>query len=204
MVEGCRSLPLRMLVNNVGISKGGPAPVTDFKVEVLEELINVNCRFATLLTHGLLPQLIRNASSERKCCIIDVASQTGILHVPWCVGYSATKAYNLAWSHSLREEVRGDNIEVFALTPGLTESAMVKVDRPSPLVSTALTCASSGLNAIGSGYSHCGYWVHHLLLYFMSSVPDFILKPGLLKSMKDMRKLQDERDRREGNFNKSD
>lgn len=175
-----------------------PGPVTEFRSEEFEHMLTVNCRYPTLLTHALLPQMIRDSSSTNRSCIIDVASQTSMLHVPYCTGYGATKAYNLAWSHGLREEVRGQNIEVFALTPGMTQSSMTKIDKPSAMVASAVACATAAVNAVGSGYYHCGYWAHHLSYLIVSSLPDSVRGPILLKSMIDLRQLADAKKKKEG------
>jgi 17beta-estradiol 17-dehydrogenase / very-long-chain 3-oxoacyl-CoA reductase len=155
--DACADLSLRILVNNVGISAGGAGPLGEYTRQQLEEMIHVNCRYPSLLTHALLPQLKRGASSTSPTCIIDVVSQVSLLHVPWCAGYSASKSYNLAWSHALHDELRGEFVEVFALTPGMVVSAMSDAREPSLMVASAKQCANSALNAVGLR-DHCGYW----------------------------------------------
>jgi short-subunit dehydrogenase len=66
------------------------------------------------------PMLARNSGQ-----ILNVASIASFMPVPNLAVYAASKAYVLAFSEALSEEIKGSKVTVTALCPGVTDTAMV-------------------------------------------------------------------------------
>lgn len=187
VVKAVRGLPegsFRILINNVGVSTEDPCLFESATLPEIEGMLSVNCRYSTLLTQALLP-LLKLKPAQQRGAIVNLSSQSAFVHVPYLTVYSATKAYNLAFSHALRDELQADNIEVLALTPGFVMSAMTKIPEASLGVCTSEVCASSGLNAIGLRDS-CGYWYHSVAIKWSMLIPAFIRSQALMKMMPQM------------------
>ena len=191
VVAAVRALPasgaLRILVNNVGVATDWPRLFEDCSSAELEGLVAVNCRYSTLLTHALLP-FLKDKPEGHKAAIVNLSSLSAFAHVAYLAVYSATKAFNLAFSHALRDELHEKNhgMEVLALTPGFVASHLSGFSAASVSlwVCSAEACASAGLNAIGLR-DHSGYWVHHLTLHLLAPlVPARIQAKADAQSMK--------------------
>jgi uncharacterized protein len=66
------------------------------------------------LTSAFLPGMVRHGRGA----VLNVASTAGMQPMPYSAGYSAAKAYVLAFSEALHHEVRGAGVTVTALAPG--------------------------------------------------------------------------------------
>ena len=75
-------------------------------------------RTPVALTRLLLPPMLERGRGW----ILNVASMAGIVPAPFQAGYAGTKAFNLNWSESLREEVASRGVVVSALCPGVTDT----------------------------------------------------------------------------------
>ena len=82
-------LDISILVNNVGISNIGL--FHEITEKRLKDEINVNILPMTLLSHCLIPIMIRR---ESRSAIINLSSVAGEQPLPYISVYSATKAYN--------------------------------------------------------------------------------------------------------------
>jgi short-subunit dehydrogenase len=112
-------IEIDVLVNNAGAMSEGP-----FNQIALDEhlrLLQLNVVALTALTRLFLePMLSRNSGR-----ILNVASIAAFMPVPHLAAYAASKAYVLSLSEALSEELKGTNVTVTALCPGLTDTGMV-------------------------------------------------------------------------------
>jgi 17beta-estradiol 17-dehydrogenase / very-long-chain 3-oxoacyl-CoA reductase len=157
IVDVASSVPLRILVNNVGVAIDDF--IADTSIADIDTTLHVNCRYGTLLTRALIPVLRRTSAGA----IVNVASRSGIFHFPYWGVYSGTKAYVIALSHALREELMADGIEVLAHIPSRFVSAMSGFDTPEAGVCSAEESVRGALNAIGLR-DHAGYSRHQWYL----------------------------------------
>lgn len=174
-IEAVRSaaaeVPLRVLINNVGVLDDNR--FVEQTVSAVQEMINVNVAYTTLLTHALLPQLQREASAtaSARTAVLNVSSQCGVFGVPFYSVYSATKSYLIGLSHSLREELRHDNsaaggsgrVDVSSYTPSRLCTRMTGIETPSFFVPSAQSCAVAALDQLGAR-DFAGVASHALLL----------------------------------------
>lgn len=105
-----------VLVNNAGFGAKGSFASLDARLQL--DMIQVNVRAPTQLARLLLPGMLE----RRRGGILNVASTAAFQPGPNLAVYYATKAYLLAFSEAVAEEVRNRNVTVCCLAPGPTET----------------------------------------------------------------------------------
>jgi short-subunit dehydrogenase len=113
----------RWLVNDAGAFSLGPFEEDD--PELLRNLLRLNVEGLVLLTRALLPQLLAAPGAR----ILNVASLAGLQPTPWYAAYGASKAFLVAFSESLSEELRG-RCSVTAFCPGPVRTEIFEVGAP--------------------------------------------------------------------------
>ena len=99
------------LINNAGISGGGPLEFTT--LDEIRQMFEVNVFGLIETTQAFLP-LVRRAKGR----IICTGSVSGEMAVPFVAPYSMTKVAVLALCHALRMELRPWGIKVICVEPG--------------------------------------------------------------------------------------
>jgi short-subunit dehydrogenase len=112
--------PVDVLVNNAGTASTGP--FQDLNAAPMRDMLQLNVRALTELTYALLPSMLE----RRRGRILNVASVASFQGVPGMALYRASKAFVLALTEGLSEDLRGTGVTVTALCPGLTRTDMVK------------------------------------------------------------------------------
>jgi len=110
-----------MLVNNAGI--GAVVPLLNADIEKMEEMIALNSIALTRLTYAAAPAFVKRGTGT----IINISSVVGISTETLNGVYGATKAYVLAFSHSLQHELADKGIRVQAVLPGATATDMWEI-----------------------------------------------------------------------------
>jgi len=105
---------ITMLVNNAGF--GAVTPLLNTDVDKMEELIALNITALTRLTYAVAPAFVRRGAGT----IINIASIVGISPETLNGVYGASKAYVLAFSHSLQHELADKGIRIQAVLPAGT------------------------------------------------------------------------------------
>lgn len=103
--------PLDVLVNNAGIGWAGPTAGTPD----VERLVAVNLIAPILLTRALLPGMLERGRGH----VVNVASIAGFVGPREEAVYAATKGGLIAFSESLRYELRGTAVGVTLVVPGV-------------------------------------------------------------------------------------
>ncbi|RSZ60909.1 SDR family oxidoreductase [Massilia atriviolacea] len=108
------STPVNVLVNNAGIARlapltGGPLP------DSLSQ-IALNITALTRLAHAVLPAM----KARNEGTIINVASVLALKSLAFSAVYSGTKAFVLAFSQGLQEELSGSGVTVQVVLPAST------------------------------------------------------------------------------------
>ncbi|HEY2125057.1 MAG TPA: SDR family NAD(P)-dependent oxidoreductase [Chthoniobacterales bacterium] len=114
-------IEIDLLINNAGLGDMGAFATSE--PERVERMLLVNISALTLLTRGLLPNML----SHRRGGILNVSSSAGFLPIPEFSVYAATKAYVTSFSEGLRAELRGTGISVCALCPGPVHTEFTQV-----------------------------------------------------------------------------
>lgn len=103
-----------MLVNNAG--SAAITPLLQSDVEKMDDMIALNITALTRLTYAAAPAFVARGTGT----IINIASVVGISPETLNGVYGGTKAYVIAFSHSLQHELADKGIRVQAVLPGAT------------------------------------------------------------------------------------
>lgn len=101
-----------MLVNNAGM--GGSRSFLEADVDYLDRIIQLNDRAPALLTHELLPNLLRREHAY----ILNIGSMAAYTATGYKTVYPASKAFLRHFSLGLREELKGTAVSVSIASPG--------------------------------------------------------------------------------------
>jgi hypothetical protein len=151
-------LEVSVLVNNAGFATGGAFHESDPERELEQVRILVVAPVA--LTSDFVPAMVRRGAGA----VLNVASTAGMQPMPYSAGYSAAKAYVLAFSEALHQELRGAGVTVTALAPGPVSTDFWDIAGwevgsggsfesavPRPLWVTAEEAARAGVNGLEHG-----------------------------------------------------
>jgi uncharacterized protein len=116
--DWCRAkgYDVSILVNNAGYGLSGP-----FEKYSLEEhwnMMQLNMSTLVGLTRLFLPDLHRRPKAH----VLNVASSAAYQAVPKLSLYAATKAFVLAFSRGLHQELQGSTVTVTCVSPGATDT----------------------------------------------------------------------------------
>lgn len=111
-----RGLSVAVLVNNAGVSTVGPVHRGNRERELA--MVRTDVEAVLDLCTTFLPGMVERGVGA----ILNVASTAAFQPLPGQAGYSASKAFVLAYSRALREELRGTGVTVTALCPGPVET----------------------------------------------------------------------------------
>lgn len=142
---------ITLLVNNAGV--GAAAPLLDSKIEKMEEMITLNVSALTRLTYAVVPGFVTRGTGT----IINIASAAAIAPEILNGVYGGTKAYVLAFSHSLQHELANKGIRVQAVLPGAIATefwdtlGLPVTNLPSQIVMTADNLVDAALTGLDLG-----------------------------------------------------
>ncbi|HEX6192343.1 MAG TPA: SDR family NAD(P)-dependent oxidoreductase [Chitinophagaceae bacterium] len=122
-----KELQVNILINNAGI--GGTHGFEERDAAYYQRLIALNVVAPTLLTHFFLPML----RAHNRSFILNVSSMAGLFVVPNKQVYGGTKSYLLAFSRSLRRELKDKNVSVSTICPGGMNTTLAQIVRNQTL-----------------------------------------------------------------------
>jgi len=105
---------ISMLVNNAGVGATGPLVSSD--VDKMDDMISLNVTALTRLTYAAAPGFVARGNGT----IINISSIVAIAPEVLNGVYGGTKAFVLAFNHSLVHEFAGKGVRVQAVLPGAT------------------------------------------------------------------------------------
>jgi len=103
---------LFVLVNNAGI--GGTKRMLDADVQYINRIVQLNVVATSVLTHQLLPNLVR----QPQAYILNVSSMAAFSPIGFKTVYPASKAFIHSFSRGLYQELKGTNVFVSVVNPG--------------------------------------------------------------------------------------
>lgn len=185
-VEAISDLNISILVNNVGgfpMADPPIRPLSTLSTAEVDGFVDMNARFMARLTNLVLPLLSSKSTRQNheRSLILNVSS-AGRVGMPWIVMYSATKAFNYAFSMGLSRELEDDpataHIDCLAVAPGEVQS------QANVMAEGAVTADEFGSYVVGGIDGAVKrkwrevrpYWGHDLQLGLMDRVlPDSML-----------------------------
>jgi hypothetical protein len=105
---------LAMLVNNAGI--GATAPLLAADADQMSRMIALNTNALMRLTHAAVPGFVARGRGT----VVNIASAVAVAPELLNGVYGGTKAFVLAFSQSLRQELAGTGVRVQVVLPGAT------------------------------------------------------------------------------------
>ena len=183
IVQSVNSLPITVLINNVGGAGALDANFKTFNTHStieMDALINVNIRFTLFLTHAILPALKKSSPG----LIMNIGSQ-GAAGMPYLSVYGGTKGFIHGFTQGLGIELagEGDDIEVIEIIVASVQTQQNQTDKATFFVPDSRTMAKAAINAAGKGScSVAPYWPHNLQIWSLWAMPTAI-KNKLFVSM---------------------
>ena len=113
-----------LLVNNAGISLGGPTH--ELSGEHWDRIIDVNLKGVVNGVLAAYPHFVRQGSGH----LVNTASMAGLGAPPFVAAYAATKHAVVGLSNALRPEAALHGVRVSVLCPGAVDTPIL--DRPPP------------------------------------------------------------------------
>ena len=110
--------PIARWINNAGIMPTGP--FRDQAMDVARTLIDINFAGVVQGTAAVLPAMVERHAGT----IVNLASATGIKPLAGVAVYSGTMAAVIAFTQSLRRELRGTGVRLIVVSPNLVRTAL--------------------------------------------------------------------------------
>lgn len=137
-------------INNAGVGIYASASTTP--VDLARSMFDVNL-FAAVHLVGLVTPIMRGQGGG---AIVNIGSIGGLVSLPWCALYCASKFALHAFSESLRREVARDGIHVMTVIPGIVRTRfrehVLAGSAPAGVVDLKRTISSEALaRAIANG-----------------------------------------------------
>jgi len=104
--------PLSILINNAGC--GGTQSFSNVSVDYLDRIIQLNVKATSLLTHQLLPNLVRQKSAY----VLNVGSVAAYSPIGYKTVYPASKAFVHSFTRGLYQEFADSNVFFSVVNPG--------------------------------------------------------------------------------------
>ena len=117
---------LDVLYNNAGVYwNGRDGRITDIEEDVWEKIIAINLRSVFLFCKYGLPLLMKNGGS-----IVNTASSAGMIGIPDCDAYTATKGAIVQLTKSMAAEYGRYNVRVNCIAPAAIMTPMMRQSNP--------------------------------------------------------------------------
>ncbi|EGT52863.1 hypothetical protein CAEBREN_07160 [Caenorhabditis brenneri] len=174
-----------ILINNVGMFFEYPDYIHQMGggLERLADVAIVNMLPPTLLSAGILPQMIRRKAGV----IVNISSATGAFKMAQWSVYSASKKYVSWLTATLRKEYGDKGILFQTITPFIVATKMAGNPNTSFFYPDSDTFAKSALNTIGNSNDTTGYIAHQLQYEMMNLMPEFLFDRAVLKTSAELK-----------------
>jgi len=146
-----RRLPIDILVNNAGINRQGH--FSRIPPAAHQDLIALNVSATTAMLSHFVPPMIERGHGR----VLNIASTSAFLPVPFMATYAASKAYLLSLTESLAEELKGTGVTISALCPGVTATPMMDtIAEGNPLYTRLVGATVLEVDEVSNaGYKAC-------------------------------------------------
>jgi uncharacterized protein len=118
-----KSFNIYILINNAGV--GGTRKFLDATPAYINNILQVNITATSLITHQLLPNLLKQPQSY----ILNVSSMAAFSPIGFKTVYPASKTFIHSFSRGLNEELKDTNVFVSVVNPGAMKTNADVVER---------------------------------------------------------------------------
>ncbi len=114
---------LHALYNNASVFLGGKdAPVTDLDLEVWNKILSINLFGLFYCCKYGIPLMIKSGGGS----VINTSSSAGVIGIPKCDAYTATKGATISMTRSMAVEYGPFKVRVNCIAPAAIRTEMVK------------------------------------------------------------------------------
>jgi 17beta-estradiol 17-dehydrogenase / very-long-chain 3-oxoacyl-CoA reductase len=161
-----QKLDISIIVNNAGYGRFYPFAVTPADEHMSN--VRLNCGAPAMLTHALLPQLLKRGN---RSAVINVSSIGQNSPIGFAGAYIATKRFLTFFSYSL-SDVYKNKIDVQDLTPGYVTTKLTNYIKSSDAISPE-RCVKSSLRDLGQAISSIPVPAHSFVALIMRLTYNF-------------------------------
>jgi NAD(P)-dependent dehydrogenase (short-subunit alcohol dehydrogenase family) len=131
LVEAAASDGLDIVCNIAGILKWGPS--AEFSLEDFDRILRINATSVFAICQAAMPHLI-----ETRGNIVNTASSSALIGVPYTIAYSASKHAVAAITRGLAIEYAAEGVRINAVCPGQVRTPMTTSPPPKGNLDWAL------------------------------------------------------------------
>lgn len=139
------------LVNNAGIA--AETAFVDTDPALLNQMIDLNVRAVMQLSAAIAPRLAATGTGT----IINITSVTALMPAAFTAVYPATKAFVLAFTEALSNQLGPTGVRIQAVLPGITRTAIWEEERlaqiPAAMVMDVEVMVDAALTGLDLGES---------------------------------------------------
>ncbi|XP_050167474.1 inactive hydroxysteroid dehydrogenase-like protein 1 isoform X2 [Myiozetetes cayanensis] len=172
--EALKDREIGILVNNVGMFTEYPDYFANLSEDVLWDMIHINIASANMMTHIVLPGMLK----KKKGAIVNISSILCCQPTPLITIYGASKMYLDYFSRAIHHEYGSKGIFVQSLIPSTVATKMVAfssfLSKRSFLLPSAEEYASHAVSTLGLSTRTAGYWKHEILLALAERLPEWM------------------------------
>lgn len=169
LAAAVQDLDLSVLINCVGATVH--RRYVDVPAVTLRHLLSVNVSTTAIVTHTMLPFLLRHAAATgRRSALLNVGSLVGRFYWPGTQLYGACKAFIDHLTIPLAFEYR-DQLDVLSFQPTVMATAMATGTEPAAVTISPQQAAHAALSHLGHAVASHGHWRHALLAALLRILP---------------------------------
>lgn len=169
ITAAAQDIDLSIVINCVGITihrRYGDVPAT-----AVRRLIAMNVNTTAIVTHTMLPLLLRHATTTgQRCALLNVGSIVGRFYWPGTQLYGACKAFIDHLTVPLAYEYR-EQLDVLSFQPTVMATAMAAGTEPVAITITPKAAAHAALSHLGRCNMSHGHWRHAIAAALFSILP---------------------------------
>ena len=179
---------LSLVINCVGATVH--RRYADVPPATLRQLLSVNVGTTAIVTHTLLPLLLRHAATTgRRAGLLNVGSIVGRFYWPGTQLYCACKAFIDHLTIPLAFEYR-DQLDVLSFQPTVMATAMAAGTEPAAITITPQEAAHAALSHLGRCLTSHGHWRHAMLAALFAVFPSGLRNRIFLSSALEMGEVE--------------
>lgn len=139
--------------------------------DALRHLIAINVSTTAIVTHTMLPLLLRHtATTGHRCGLLNVGSIVGRFYWPGTQLYGASKAFVDHLTVPLAYEYR-EQLDVLSFQPTVMATAMAAGTEPAAITITPQEAAHAALSQLGFCTLSHGHWRHAMAAALFRILP---------------------------------
>ncbi|XP_066260716.1 inactive hydroxysteroid dehydrogenase-like protein 1 isoform X2 [Euwallacea similis] len=172
--EEVGSIPVGILVNNVGKQYEYPMYLGEVPEEELWDIIKINVGAVTLMCRAF----IESMKFRHQGAIVNISSGSELQPLPLMNVYAASKTYVKNFTQALRYEYGNKGLTIQHLAPMFVATKMnhfsEKIYRRSLFVPDPESYARYAVSMLGKLDDSSGYWTHGIQTFFARIPPEWI------------------------------